>query len=74
MRATINFGEFAIKLALRVPAHRLYRMSPAEDKKKIYLDQEFIEKAQSPFGAGVLFAKKKDGSFRLVWIIELLIV
>jgi len=52
------------------PTHRLYRMSPAEEAElhtqlQKYLSQGFIEKAQSPFGAGVLFAKKKDGSFRL---------
>ena len=52
------------------PAHRIYRMSPLEEeelKKQLqkYLEAGWIEKAQSPFGAGVLFAKKKDGSFRL---------
>ena len=52
------------------PTHRLYRMSPAEEAElqtqlQKYLSQGFIEKAQSPFGAGVLVAKKKDGSFRL---------
>ena len=45
-------------------------MSPAEDqelKKQLsdYLDQAFIEESKSPFGAGVLFAKKKDGNLRL---------
>ena len=52
------------------PAHRIYRMSPTEELElqkqlKKYLDAGWIEKAQSPFGAGVLFAKKKDGSYRL---------
>ena len=52
------------------PAHRLYRMSPLEEEElkrqmQKYLEAGWIEKAQSPFGAGVLFAKKKDGSFRL---------
>ena len=52
------------------PAHRIYRLSPAEDaelKKQLeeYLRAGQIEPARSPFGAGVLFARKKDGSFRL---------
>ena len=52
------------------PAHRIYRMAPAEDaelKKQLdaYLAAGQIEPAQSPFGAGVLFARKKDGSLRL---------
>ena len=45
-------------------------MSPMEDvelKKQIdtYLEAGQIEAAKSPFGAGVLFAKKKDGTQRL---------
>ena len=45
-------------------------MSPLEEEElkrqmQKYLEAGWIEKAQSPFGAGVLFAKKKDGSFRL---------
>ena len=45
-------------------------MAPAEDaelKKQLdaYLAAGQIEPAQSPFGAGVLFARKKDGSLRL---------
>ena len=52
------------------PAHRLYRLSPAEDEElrkqlTAYLLAGQIEPARSPFGAGVLFARKKDGSFRL---------
>ena len=54
----------------RIPAHRIYRMSPAEEielKTQLdgYLAAGQIEPARSPFGAGVLFAKKKDGSLRL---------
>ena len=45
-------------------------MLPAEDaelKKHLnaYLASEQIEPAQSPFGAGVLFARKKDATLRL---------
>ena len=45
-------------------------MAPAEDlelKKQLdaYKKAEQIEPATSPFGAGVLFARKKDGSMRL---------
>ena len=47
-----------------------YRMSPAElVELKIQLDElielKFIEKSVSPWGAPVLFAKKKDGTMRL---------
>ena len=56
--------------AHRIPAHRIYRMSPLEEtelKKQLdgYLEAGQIEPARSPFGAGVLFAKKRDGSMRL---------
>ena len=45
-------------------------MSPTEEaelKKQLdaYLAAGQIEPARSPFGAGVLFAKKKDGTQRL---------
>ena len=54
----------------RPPAHRVYRLSPAEDaelKKQLdaYLQAGQIEPARSPFGAGVLFARKKDGTMRM---------
>src|SRR5438270_7783139 len=47
-----------------------YRMSPAElVELKVQLDElielKFIEKSVSPWGAPVLFVKKKDGSMRL---------
>lgn len=47
-----------------------YRMSPsemAELKKQLdeMLETEFIRPSVSPWGAPVLFVKKKDGSFRL---------
>ena len=53
-----------------IPAHRIYRLSPAEDaelQKQLtaYLAAGQIEPARSPFGAGVLFARKKDGTLRL---------
>ena len=52
------------------PAHRLYRMSPEEDKElKAQLDQYladgYIEPARSAYGAGTLFARKKDRGLRL---------
>jgi len=52
------------------PAQNLYRVSPLEDKELClqlhkYMESGFIEKAQSPFGADILFAKKKDGGYRL---------
>ena len=58
------------------PAHRLYRMSPEEDNElKAQLDQYLadgcIEPARSAYGAGTLFARKKDGDLRLVLITSL---
>ena len=48
----------------------LYRMSPAELKElkeqlKYLLDKGFIRPSISPWGAPVLFVKKKDGSLRM---------
>lgn len=45
-------------------SHRIYRMSPAEDKElKKQMEEDtadrWIEPARSAFGAGVLFAKKR---------------
>ena len=47
-----------------------YRMAPAELKElneqlKELLDKGFIRPSSSPWGAPVLFVKKKDGSLRL---------
>lgn len=52
------------------PACKSYRMAPLEEKElwdqlQAYLKDGKIEPAQSPFGAGVLFARKKDGTLRL---------
>ena len=52
------------------PAHRVYRLYPAEEielKRQLeaYLQAGQIEPSRSLFGAGVLFARKKDGSLRL---------
>ena len=62
---TIDLEEGA-----RPPTHQIYRMSPAkeiESRKQLdaYLAAGQIEPARSPYGAGVLFAQKKDGSKRL---------
>jgi hypothetical protein len=48
----------------------IYRMSPSElDELKKQLDEllecGFIQRSKSPFGAPVLFVKKKDGSMRM---------
>jgi hypothetical protein len=53
-----------------VPPGRVYNMSTVElQALKDYLDEMlnkgFIRPSQSPFGAPVLFIKKKDGSLRL---------
>jgi hypothetical protein len=53
-----------------VPQQRTFRMSPAElaelqRQLKDYLDKGWIQPSTSPFGAPVLFARKKDGSLRM---------
>jgi hypothetical protein len=50
---------------------RAYRLSIAETKElKVQLDelekQGFIQRSKSPYGAPVMFVKKKDGTLRLV--------
>ncbi|KAA0050673.1 pol protein [Cucumis melo var. makuwa] len=64
--------EFAIELEPgTVPISRApYRMAPAELKElkvqlQKLLDKGFIRPSVSPWGARVLFVKKKDGSMRL---------
>ncbi|KAL0533473.1 hypothetical protein IC582_030313 [Cucumis melo] len=64
--------EFAIELEPgTVPISRApYRMAPAELKElkvqlQELLDKGFIRPSVSPWGASVLFVKKKDGSMRL---------
>jgi len=54
---------------IQTPPHRVYRLFPAEDTElkmqlEAYLQSGQIEPARSPFGAGVLFARKKDGNLR----------
>ena len=54
------------------PTHRPpYRLSLSELEylKKLlkeYLDKHYIRLSKSPFGAPVLFVKKKDGTLRMV--------
>nr|GEY15438.1 reverse transcriptase domain-containing protein [Tanacetum cinerariifolium] len=62
--------EFHIKLIPRVApvAHASYRLAPAEMKElveqlKELSDKGFIRPSSSPWGAPILFVKKKDGSF-----------
>ena len=65
--------EFVIDLAPRgvTPISKApYRMAPVELKElqvqlKELLDKGFIRPSFSPWGAPVLFVKKKDGTFRL---------
>ena len=52
------------------PNRGVYRMSPAElDELKLQLkeliDSGFIQPSKSPYGAPVLFVKKKDGTMRM---------
>nr|GFB08229.1 putative reverse transcriptase domain-containing protein [Tanacetum cinerariifolium] len=59
--------EFQIDL---VPARALYRLTPDEMQElstqlQELSDKGFIRPSSSPWGAPVLFVKKKDGSFRM---------
>lgn len=64
--------KFCIELApdtklISIPP---YRMAPAElkelmDQLEEFLNHGFIRPSVSPWGAPLLFVKKKDGSFRL---------
>ncbi|GJW49761.1 putative reverse transcriptase domain-containing protein [Tanacetum coccineum] len=52
------------------PEARTYRLAPSEMKElseqlKELSDKGFIRPSSSPWGAPVLFVKKKDGSFRM---------
>ncbi|GKA18592.1 putative reverse transcriptase domain-containing protein [Tanacetum coccineum] len=54
----------------RHPYHAPYRLAPSEMKKlseqlKELSDKGLIRPSSSPWGAPVLFVKKKDGSFRM---------
>jgi hypothetical protein len=54
----------------RPPGHRVYRHSPADDAELVkqiaeYQAAGWIRPAKSPFGAGVLFAAKKNGERRM---------
>ncbi|GJY21230.1 putative reverse transcriptase domain-containing protein [Tanacetum coccineum] len=64
--------EFRIKLVPGAApiAHALYRLVPSElkefsDQLKELSEKGFILPSSSPWGAPVLFVKKKDGSFRM---------
>ncbi|GJR37861.1 putative reverse transcriptase domain-containing protein [Tanacetum coccineum] len=64
--------EFRIDLVLGVApvARTPYRLAPSEIKElseqlKELSDKGFIRPSSSPWGAPVLFVKKKDGSFRM---------
>ena len=52
------------------PFRPLYRLSPAERDEaerqvKEYLAKEWIQPSSSPYGAPILFVKKKDGTLRM---------
>jgi len=65
--------DFRIKLAdekAKPPWRRIYRLTKEElealrERLKELLGKGFIRPSNSPFGAPILFAKKKDGGLRL---------
>ncbi|GKE60747.1 putative reverse transcriptase domain-containing protein, partial [Tanacetum coccineum] len=64
--------EFQIDLVLGVPpvARAPYRFAPSEMQElsaqlQELADKGFIRPSSSPWGASVMFVKKKDGSFRM---------
>nr|GFC25939.1 putative reverse transcriptase domain-containing protein [Tanacetum cinerariifolium] len=64
--------EFKIELISGAApvAHAPYRLAPSElkelsDQLKNLSEKGFIRTSSSPWGAPVLFVKKKDGSFRM---------
>ncbi|KAA0041960.1 reverse transcriptase [Cucumis melo var. makuwa] len=62
--------EIELVPGAKPPAKNAYRMAPpelAELRKQLdeLLNAEFIRPAKAPYGAPVLFQKKKDGSLRL---------
>nr|GEX44318.1 putative reverse transcriptase domain-containing protein [Tanacetum cinerariifolium] len=70
--SNVMMVEFQIDLVLgAAPVARApYRLAPSEMKElseqlKELFDKGFIRPSSSPWGAPVLFVKKKDGSFRM---------
>nr|GEV96797.1 putative reverse transcriptase domain-containing protein [Tanacetum cinerariifolium] len=64
--------EFRIDLVARAArvARAPYRLAPSEMKElsvqlQVLLEKGFIHSSSSPWGAPILFVKKKDGSFRM---------
>ncbi|KAL0556481.1 hypothetical protein IC582_004995 [Cucumis melo] len=62
--------EIELVLGAKPPAKNAYRMAPselAELRKKLdeLLNAGFIRPVKAPYGASILFQKKKDGSLRL---------
>ncbi|CAN1260507.1 Transposon Ty3-I Gag-Pol polyprotein [Linum perenne] len=62
--------KIELEIGARPPAKAPYRMAPPELEElkkqlKELLDAGYIQPSKSPFGAPVLFQKKKDGSMRL---------
>nr|GEV10184.1 putative reverse transcriptase domain, ribonuclease H-like domain, aspartic peptidase domain protein [Tanacetum cinerariifolium] len=69
---SVRQGEFQINLISRVTpvARAPYRLAPSEmqelsDQLQELEHRGFIRPSTSPWGAPVLFVKKKDGSFRM---------
>jgi len=62
--------EIQTEPGAKPPYSRIYHMSPlelAEVKKQLtdLIDSEFIQPSKSPYGAPILFVRKKDGKLRM---------
>ncbi|GKB61379.1 putative reverse transcriptase domain-containing protein [Tanacetum coccineum] len=69
-RSPVELGSFDVIIGAAPVARAPYRLAPAEMQElatqlQELSDRGFIRPSSSPWGAPVLFVKKKDGSFRM---------
>ncbi|GJW87227.1 putative reverse transcriptase domain-containing protein [Tanacetum coccineum] len=66
----VELGSFDVIIGAALVARAPYRLAPSEMKElseqlQELFDKGFIRPSSSPWGAPVLFVKKKDGSFKM---------